>query len=121
MLDSRGGLFQEAVMLAKSISERGLDTFVAGECSSACTLVFLAGKRRCSAESARIGFHAGSIAHDLSRKTFREIADYQRNLYLKAGVAAPFVDEMMQTPSRSAWYPSSGELLAAGVTTPGCP
>src|ERR1700722_12405052 len=120
-LDSKGGLLQEATLLAKSISQHGLDTYVGRECSSACTFVFLAGRHRCLAQGARIGFHAASYMHDLSRRTFENIATFQRDQYLKAGLAEPFVSEIMETPNSRVWYPSRKELLEARVTTQDCP
>ena len=119
--DSKGGLLQEAILLEKSIARRGLDTYVTRECSSACTFSFLAGKHRCMAEGARIGFHAASYVRDLSRKTFQNIGDYQRDLYLKAGLPELFVNEIMETPNSRAWYPSRQALFNAHVTTPDCP
>jgi hypothetical protein len=120
-LDSNGGLLQEATLIAKDISQHGLDTYVSRECSSACTFAFLAGRHRCIAQGARIGFHAASYVHDLSRNTFQNIATFQRDQYLKAGLAEPFVGEIMETPNSGAWYPSHKELLEARVTTPNCP
>jgi membrane-bound ClpP family serine protease len=120
-LDSKGGILQEALLLAESVSQRGLDTYVSRECSSACTFVFLAGRHRCLARGARIGFHAASYVHDLSRKTFEDIAALERDQYLKAGLAEPFISEIMETPNSRAWYPSREELREAHVTTEGCP
>jgi hypothetical protein len=119
-LDSKGGLLQEASLMARSVSRRGLDTYAKTECSSACTFVFLAGRHRCVAEGARIGFHAASYVRDLSRKTFQSIADYQRTLYVRAGLPGPFIDTIMETDSSRVWYPSRQELLEARVTTPDC-
>jgi hypothetical protein len=120
VIDSKGGMLQEASLLARSVSQYGLDTYVNQECSSACTFVFLAGRHRCVAEGARLGFHAASYVRDLSRKTFQSIADYQRDLYVKAGLPGPFVNTIMATPSSRVWYPSRQELLEARVTTPDC-
>jgi hypothetical protein len=117
---AKGGLFGEAEILAKSISQHGLDSYVKRECSSACTFVFLAGKHRCVAEGARIGFHAASYVRDLSRKTFQDVADYQRDLYLEAGLSGPFVSSIMETPDSRVWYPSRQQLFEARVTTPDC-
>ena len=120
-LDSKGGLLKKANLLAKSISQYHLDTYVQGECSSACTFVFLAGRRRCVAGGARIGFHAASYVRDLSRRTSRSLADYERHLYVRAGLPEAFINTVMETPNRRVWYPSRQELLDAHVTTPGCP
>lgn len=120
-LDSKGGSLQEASLLAKGISQRGLDTYAKQECSSACTFAFLAGRHRCLGQGARIGFHAASHARDLSRKTFQDIGDIERDMYAKAGLPGPFINTIMETPNNQAWYPSRQELLQAGVTTPDCP
>jgi hypothetical protein len=119
-LDSKGGLLQEATLIARAISQHGLDTYVSRECSSACTFAFLAGKHRCIAQGARIGFHAASYVRDLSKKTFQNIATFQRDQYLKAGLEEAFVDKIMETPNSGGWYPSRIELLEAHVTAPDC-
>jgi len=119
-LDSKGGLFQEASRVAEIISQHHLDTYVERECSSACTLLFLAGNRRCMAEDARIGFHAASYARDLSRRTPEAIAEFQREQYTTAGLSQSFVNRIIKTPNRSVWYPSQQELLEAHVTTRDC-
>lgn len=119
--DSKGGLLQEAILIDKSIAKHSLDTYVTRECTSACTFSFLAGRHRCMAEGARIGFHAATYVRDLSKKTFQNIADYQRDLYLKAGLPELFVNEIMETPNSRVWYPSRQALLDAHVTTPDCP
>jgi hypothetical protein len=119
-LDSKGGLLQEATLLANTISQHALDTYVERECSSACTFVFLAGRHRCIAAGARIGFHAPTTVRDLSRQTPQSVADLQRDLYLKAGLPEPFINTIMQTSNFRVWYPSPRELLEAHVTTPDC-
>jgi hypothetical protein len=121
VLDSKGGLLQEAILLARRISQHRLDTYVSQECSSACTFTFLAGRRQSVAPGARIGFHAASYARDLSQTTFQDIAAFEREQYLKAGLPASFVDEILETPNNRVWYPSRQELLDARVMTQGCP
>ena len=54
-LNSDGGRIVEAERMAALIKAKGLDTYVADECASACTTVFLAGRNRLAAPDARIG------------------------------------------------------------------
>src|SRR4051794_13460971 len=58
-LDSYGGSVTAAQYAAEIIAYRKLDTRVArgNECSSACVLLLLAGKRRSVDPTARIGVH----------------------------------------------------------------
>ena len=51
-LTSSGGRIAEANKLFKLIKERGLNTYVSNECSSACTLIFAAGTQRSLLEGA---------------------------------------------------------------------
>jgi hypothetical protein len=75
----------------------------------------------CVAQGARIGFHAASYLHDLSRKTLENIGTIQRDQYLKAGLPEPFISEIMETPNSRVWYRSRKELREARVTTEDCP
>jgi PAN domain len=60
ILESPGGLILPALNIGRTIQLRGYDTAVASGtiCSSACGLVWLAGKRRGYFPNAQIGFHA---------------------------------------------------------------
>lgn len=53
-----GGLVSEANKLASIVRARNLDVITTKECSSSCTIVFLAGKHRAITDQARLGFHA---------------------------------------------------------------
>lgn len=57
LLDSPGGRLAEAIKVSDLVRGRSLDTFVSDECSSACTLVFVAGRNRLVGQYGRLGFH----------------------------------------------------------------
>lgn len=118
-LTSPGGNIFEARGLATQIETRGLATSVETECSSACTLVFVAGRTRKIAVGARLGFHQYRfdtniiiLAADPKREQERDIAAFRR-----AGVAPWFLDQIYQSGSQSMWYPDISELKEAGVVT----
>ncbi len=48
-LESRGGRVAEGLALGTLLRDRNIDTFVNGECSSACVTAFAGGARRISA------------------------------------------------------------------------
>lgn len=115
-LSSPGGRIHEALRIASLIRRKGLDTTVAGHCSSACTLVLLAGRTRTVLPSARVGFHQSSMAgnsaadDDLASETFR-------SEFRSAGVPEEFIKRAFDTPSSSMWYPSEAELLQVRILT----
>jgi hypothetical protein len=121
LLNSSGGLFTEAVLMAKSISERHLDTYVQRECSSACTLVFLAGALRCLSPAATLGFHNASRINAAPGVDSANIEAYERGHYSAAGLPAEFVDSILATSNTSLWRPTRAQLLEAHVITPDCP
>lgn len=115
LLRSPGGRIAEAVKVFDLVRARGLDTFVSDECSSACTLVFVAGRNRILANGGRLGFHGsyfpGATEEDLA--TANE--DWART-YRSAGLSIDFVRQALSVPPESIWYPQDAELRAAGVT-----
>lgn len=110
LLESGGGWVEEGQDLHRLIHDRGLNTYVSGECSSACVTAFLGGRERVLWRGGEMGFHASSggdeadIAHD-------------KQFDLDAGVDPAFVERSYQTPNDSMWYPSYEELLNANVVT----
>jgi hypothetical protein len=115
VLQSAGGWIRQGNMIAKVISDRGLSTYVEHECSSACTIAFLAGKQRAGEPRSRIGFHSfKSIGADTSDSTSASTA---RQTYLRAGLSPAFIAKVVATPHDKMWYPSHDELLAEGVLT----
>jgi hypothetical protein len=110
-LDSPGGRLGEARKVFETIRERGLLTYVPHACSSACTIVFLAGRERLLGPSGALGFHAaffpGASPAD----------DTQAAFLLSSGIDPAFVRRVIRTPNDDMWFPTPAELEAAGIVT----
>jgi hypothetical protein len=112
-LNSPGGLIQSAEDAAQLVASHGLDTVVSKECSSACTAIFVAGKRRILEGEGRLGFHDTSVP-DPSRESTHAL----RHVYASYGVDAQFITLIEVEHPSVLWYPSSDLLVAAGVLSP---
>ena len=121
-LDSPGGNIYEARGIARLVQEHGLDTHIDGECSSACTVIFISGRKRTMAKNAKLGFHQYSLdTSDYAHGAFipgLDIAAEQerdRSFFERQAIAQNFLDQIFQAPHDGIWYPGRDELLAAGV------
>ncbi|MCO6187477.1 hypothetical protein [Rhizobium sp. L1K21] len=119
ILSSKGGNIYEARGLEKLFRERGIDTIIEDECSSACTTAFIGGKKRWLKPGGRLGFHQYRVEADYAVLGSDPKAEQKRDeaLFLNAGVKPDFAARMHSAAANSMWYPSSGELLSAGVVT----
>lgn len=119
VLASSGGNIYEARGVSRLISARGLDTRVIADCSSACTLVFVAGARRILAPGGRLGFHQYRVDADYAVLTSDPAGEQARDreAFAAAGVAGWFLDRMFDASAEGIWYPSPPDLVAAGVVT----
>lgn len=116
VLSSEGGRMAEAFRIAELVRERGLDTIARGECSSACTIILLAGRKRSIEGGTQVGFHRTSFAGfgPLDEELASEaLGDF----YIESGVAADFVKTALSVPSEDIWYPSKGEMIEAQFLT----
>jgi hypothetical protein len=112
VLQSGGGWTREGKLIASTIAARGLGTRVDTECSSACTIAFLAGKVRTVRPGARLGFHAFSAVGG-GETIGRSI----EKTYGEAGLAPAFIARIAATPPEQMWYPGPDELLKHGIVT----
>ena len=113
-ITSPGGRLDTALQIASIISERKLNTVVVGECSSACTIIFLSGKIRMFDINSTLGFHSPSVLgiSDLeARLRSPELTD----AYEAAGLSEAFISKALRTPSTTMWYPSDEILIEAGA------
>lgn len=118
-LHSEGGNVFEARGLAKLITTYEMQTHVDGVCSSACTLVFIAGAHRHLGPQARLGFH-GYMLEDAQRLPGFDIEAEQerdRDFMLGQGVSAEFTTRVFNTPPSEIWYPDPAYLQRSGVVT----
>jgi hypothetical protein len=115
-LNNHGGRIEEGVRLGELIDAKGLATFTARECVSACILAFMGGKERYLGAKGRLGFHEASYfggGGDMARAG----TERERQVLLWKGLAEAFVDKALSTPASSMWFPTTSELLEARVVT----
>lgn len=122
VLDSPGGWMGEGRRMAEVIRAHNLNTHVAQECMSACTLALLAGHERTADEGARVGFHqARAIGEDRQPATRRRASGGSRReeeaLYVQAGVSPAFARQVVNVPFAQMWVPTRQQLLDAQVLT----
>ena len=115
-LNNNGGRIEEGVRLGELIEARGLTTFTARECVSACVLAFMGGGERYLGAKGRLGFHEASYfggGGDMARAG----TERERQVLLRKGLPEAFVSKALSTPASSMWFPRTGELLKARVVT----
>lgn len=113
-LNSAGGRVGEARKLRDLITARGLTTYTATECFSACTIAYLAGSRRLIAETASLGFHRYSfpgIKDDPADPGYQ----VERSDWIARGIDSRFVAKAFTAPSSEMWKPTHRELFEAGA------
>lgn len=133
-----GGSNTAAYDIAHKIIEFGLNTIARNNCSSACTLLFLAGSERKLEKGARLGFHrstnsaadhrefyertkedAGWVdefgyakkAHEDGQVAARDFIAYA----VGRGVSLEFALEALTYSPNDMWYPDQDIMLEAGV------
>ena len=113
-ISSFGGRTNAGVAIASIISKRKLNTVAVGECSSACTFIFLSGKVRKFDINASLGFHSPKIL-GLSDLESRLESPAVTEAYQAAGLSEAFISKALSTPSASMWYPSDDILIRQGA------
>lgn len=137
-----GGSTSAAYDIANKISEFGLSTTARNNCSSACTIIFLAGSRRELERGARLGFHRSSTSAKDHRDFYRENKSeagwvdefaYAKHSYedgqivartfieyaVDRGVTLDFALRVLTYGQRDMWYPDEDTLKVSGVITGG--
>ena len=140
ILNSEGGLIEEAQDMADLVIDAELNTYVDGVCLSACVTIFLGGNDRSLALGGKIGFHKGyweatSIKsyYDANKEDEKwanpfEFAswlyeDTQSDVFkefeylLERGVKADFAIKTLKADSDGMWQPRRSELLLGGILT----
>jgi GYF domain 2 len=112
-LDSIGGRLGEGEKLFHLIRDRGLSTYVASKCMSACTLAFAGGRQRFLRKGASLGFHRGAFP-GLKERDFDVV---QADVFRRAGFDESFIRRALTTPHSDIWEPSADVLVAAKVVT----
>jgi hypothetical protein len=119
VLESEGGKVAEARGLVRVIEERGLSTFVEGDCLSVCALAFVSGMDRRLGTNGRLGFHSYSLRSrspmifmfmDAEAEQEKDMAIFRRR-----EVDEDFLARIASVPADRMWYPSHQELIMAGI------
>jgi hypothetical protein len=114
-LTSLGGSIDAAVEISSVIKKRNLSTVAVGECSSACTLIFLSSKVRAFDVDASLGFHSPSGGVYGDDVVVNGGSLEMRLAYADAGLSEPFADKVFGTPSNSMWQPTDYILIKEGA------
>ena len=114
-LTSLGGSIDAAVEISSVIKKRNLSTVAVGECSSACTLIFLSSKVRAFDVDASLGFHSPSGGVYGDDVVVNGGSLEMRLAYADAGLSEPFADKVFRTPSNSMWQPTDDMLIKEGA------
>lgn len=140
IVSGAGGSTSAAFDIANKITELGLSTTARNNCSSACTIIFLAGSQRELEAGARLGFHRSSTSAQDHKDFFEKNksaagwADefsYAKQSYedgqvvarnyieyvVKRGVDLDFALRVLTYGQRDMWYPDRDTLRSAGVIT----
>jgi hypothetical protein len=115
-LTSPGGRVVEARDLRDLIRERGMTTVATGNCASACTVVFLAGRERLLAPGGNLGFHRYRSPALGESEAEASMAIDRRDLGAR-GVPGWFLERAFATPHNEMWRPTLAELHIANVVT----
>lgn len=113
-INSPGGRVADALSIAKYIEERNLNTIVVSKCTSACPIIFLAGKNRKILAPGKIGFH--NLYDPISYNN--EMDDrVLRSYLLSRGLPLEFIEKVSKIDRYNMYYPEIKELQTLNVTT----
>lgn len=114
VLSSLGGRLGEAAQISKQIAARQMNTMARGECSSACTMILLAGADRSATAGSKIGFHGPSYP-GLGVVELNPAESMMADSYRAAGLVDTFVTTALAVAPADMWYPKESELFKVGV------
>ena len=134
-LTSQGGSEQAGYLISEIILKHKLDTQASGICASACTDIFLAGKKRRLMKGAELVFHPHYLSgnnNEENRKMFKkhfpdldfiEAVTYNERLgaadmmatHSELGIDLGFSLRVLQIHPNKEWIPSRSELIKYGI------
>lgn len=115
-LESRGGRVAEGLALGALLRDRGVDTLVTGECSSACVTAFAGGTRRLIAPQAKIGLHSAG-GKGVSAAAVASANRASDAFIAQRGVDWRVLEKGAAVANESIWFPEAWLLLASGLAT----
>jgi hypothetical protein len=121
VIESPGGLVNEALVAAQAIDKRKATVVVGGFCASACTIVLMAGRKRLAPLEGVIAFHATApvvaSSNALANWLAGQEGDRARAYLLSRGVPAADVDEARRRGPRDVFAVPDLTALRQGVLT----
>lgn len=115
VLSSPGGRVLEAAGMADVIRTRGLRVHVAGRCSSACFLMFMAGRSRTVERGASVGVHSARSKDGQDDDGAKASTVFVARKAAELGATPIVIGRMVTTlPDGMSWL-SSTELAGLGV------
>jgi hypothetical protein len=115
-LQSNGGRVAEGLALGTLLRDRNADTFVNGECSSACVTAFAGGARRIIGPNAAIGLHSAGgagFSADIVASANRRSDEF----IAARGVDRRVLEKGTAIANDQIWFPSPPLLLSSGLAT----
>jgi ATP-dependent protease ClpP protease subunit len=116
-LNSHGGNIFQARGLAKLIMSNQLNTYVSGNCYSACAIAYVAGNFRYMGPQGKLGFHQYNIESKMLNVRFDIEKEQARDLsYYKSRISSKiFVEKIFSSKNTELWIPEQKNLLETGV------
>jgi len=115
-LESGGGALSEGTKLRAIIMARGLDTYSARQCSSACVSAFAGGRFRYLQRGARMGVHLPRNWEAFSSSPVASAYLGEIAYFRDRGLPGWFLDKWIRTGQKF-WYPTESELVSSGLVT----
>ena len=115
--NSNGGNVYQARGLATVIVSNGLDTYVSEDCYSACTIAYVAGKKRTISPQGKLGFHQYNMKSKILNQRFDISKEQSKDLtYFKSRIPDNiFITKIFSSKNSDLWIPEHQELLTSGV------
>jgi hypothetical protein len=121
VIESPGGLVDEALVAAEAIERRRATVVVSGLCASACIIVLMAGEKRLAPTGGSILFHATApvvvTANAMANWLAGQEGDRSRAYLLKRGVPAADIDEARRRGAKHVFAVPNAIALRQGVLT----
>lgn len=121
VLNSPGGSVYDALELSAVIADRGIATVIPPEgiCASACSFLFVAGKKRQA--YGVLGVHQftsnGAIAGPNAEATAQQVTASIADFLTEYDVPMMFLVRMLETPNQSMYWFSAKELEEEGLVS----
>jgi hypothetical protein len=113
-LESGGGALSEGIKLRRVIMARGLDTYTARECSSACVSAYVGGRFRYLQRGARMGVHLPRNWETFSTNPVASVYRSELTYFRRRGLPAWFLARWIHTGQKF-WYPTERQLVSSGL------